>query len=143
MRYYKNLKGINSLTCIPNTPVNNLSNGEKNAILKSRKKYGYAAGETYSLDYTAAIWLYEHLRMLQEIGGRIVDYNWEHGAFTEEEKKVFLELNISPKTDNEIFNYICEHIEKAFEDDLSDEGYIENLTKAFKLWSVTFSRAWW
>lgn len=145
MRYYKNLKGINSLICIPNTPVNNLSSREKNAVLKSRKKYGYAAGETYALDYTAAIWLYEHLRMLQEVGGKFVDYNWEHGAFTEQEEKMFVELGISPKTDNDVFNQICKYIENAFEydEDLSREDYVENLTKAFKLWSVTFTRAWW
>lgn len=147
MRYFEEIKNLaknknNALTYPSyNSPL--LTKRDKKRRAKDKKKYGYSTSETWSLDFTSAIWLYEHIRMLVEIGGQVVDFEAEHN-WTETEEKVFKELEIAPTNDKEAFEQICEYLALVLEKDSIDiEGYAENLRKAFTLWAVVAPRAWW
>lgn len=147
MRYFEEIdnlsKSKNNAMTYPNYNPRSLSEKDKKRRAKNKKKYGYSSSETWSLDFTSAIWLYEHIRMLVEIGGQVVDFEVEHN-WSEAEEKVFKELEIAPTNDKEAFEQICEYLALALEEDWIDaEVYAENLRKAFTLWAVVAPRAWW
>ena len=147
MRYFEEIDNLNKsknhAVTYPNYNPQFLSGKDKKRRAKDKKKYGYSSSETWSLDFTSAIWLYEHIRMLVEVGGQIVDFEAEHN-WTETEEKVFKELEIAPTNDKEAFEQICEYLALVLEKDSIDiEGYAENLRKAFTLWAVVAPRAWW
>lgn len=148
-RFYENLAGVKkNAICVPNLPMSAIKKSERRYVARMRKKYGFAPAETYSLDYTAAIWLYEHLKGMLEIGGKIVNYDYDWGAdhWTEEEKAIFQKEGIDPKTDREVFEYICKLIEdgfKCFEEDDFETRLIDCFKRAFRIWAEVMPRAWW
>lgn len=74
---YLNDLGIESTTaCIFNTFEKDKDRDKR--FKKQRKKYGFDERETWSLDYTLATWLYSHLMMYLEIGGKMVDLEFNH-----------------------------------------------------------------
>jgi hypothetical protein len=115
---------------------------------KQIKKYGFADTEVYSLDYTAAVWFYEHIKMLLDEGGKTVNYSWEHG-WSEEEKECLKSLGYSPdfyKSDKDVFELILCLLESYDSatcelDEKNESDYY--LTKAFKLIAVFLPRMWW
>ncbi|MBQ1475222.1 MAG: hypothetical protein IIZ32_07975 [Ruminococcus sp.] len=71
---YLNELGISSTEgCIFNTREIESKKSQKR-FDKERELHSFDSRETYSLDYTLATWLYEHLMVLKEIGGNIVDF---------------------------------------------------------------------
>ena len=144
MRFFKQIKSLRNYDsiCLPNYTSPLAQAKEKKRRIKEKKKYGYALAETYSLDYTAAIWLYEHIKMLLEEGGKIVDFECEHG-WSDYENKIFDELGIAPINDKEALEQVCTYIESALEIDGLEEEYYERLRKGFLLWTAIMPRAWW
>lgn len=51
--------------CIPNSE--NTEDSRMPRFLDQREKYGFDERETWSLDYTFACWLYEHLKMYLDV----------------------------------------------------------------------------
>ena len=150
-RYYENLYGVTKNdVCLPNSRIkDNPSKKGREKSLRERKKYGYDLVETYSVDYTALIWLYEHIKIMIEVGSKIINYDAEHD-WDDSERKVFNELGINPKTDNEAFDILCKYIEEGFkymnsEDDevWDDDLAHQYFAKVWKLWAAIFTRAWW
>lgn len=43
---------------------------------KEREEYGFDNRETWALDFTAATWLHDHLKMYIELGGEIVNLSF-------------------------------------------------------------------
>lgn len=145
LRTIREEKNFNEVHCLPNEKYDIKM---RKRWKKQIKKYGFADTEVYSLDYTAAVWFYEHIKMLLDKGGKIVNYSWEHG-WTEEEKECLTNLGYSPdlyKSDKDVFELILCLLESydsaTCELDEKDESYYY-LTKAFKLIAVFLPRMWW
>ena len=66
---------FDSETCIPNTSEKDRSDRDL-TFKRQRKKYGFDERETWGLDFTSACWLYEHLCMYMDIGGKVVDLDF-------------------------------------------------------------------
>lgn len=145
MRFFEHIKGLeerHGFYCLPNYTSPLAQSKERKRRIKEKKKYGYALAETYSLEFTSAIWLYEHIKMLLEEGGKIIDLECEH-AWSDYENKIFNELGIAPTNDKEALEQICVYFESAMELDGLEEGYYEYLRKGFLLWTAIMPRAWW
>lgn len=128
-RYYDNLPGVQlSKCCIP-------SDFEKR--------------ETYSLDKTSAIWLYEHIKALLDLSSDIIDWKVPT-VWSEYELEALSALEVRPEGKNvkHVFDLICSYIELAFDWEEKDEQlgtdfYWQYLRTAFQLWAIVFPRAWW
>ena len=69
-----NKLGIDSNnSCIFNSE--DTSDKRNKLFKKQRKKYGFDERETWSLDFTLATWLYEHLCVYEEIAAVRLDYH--------------------------------------------------------------------
>lgn len=74
---YLNDLGIKSTNvCIFNSGDKDES-GRQRLFRLQRKKYGFDERETWSMDFTLITWLYSHLKMFLEIGGKIVDLEFQ------------------------------------------------------------------
>ena len=73
-RKYLNDVGVKSdETCVPLTTDRDGDSERLNRFMEEREQYGFDSRETWSLEYTAAMWLYEHLMMYKDYAGKIVD----------------------------------------------------------------------
>lgn len=69
---YLNDIGIESdEICIFNTEQ--IDDERQKKFDEEREQYGFDSRETWSLDFTMITWLYSHLKMYLELGGKIVD----------------------------------------------------------------------
>lgn len=69
---YLNEIGIESnYCCIFNTEE--IDNGKQEYFIEQRQIYGFDERETWSMDYTFATWLYEHLQAYKEFAKEIID----------------------------------------------------------------------
>lgn len=75
--YLKDI-GLQESVCSCQTSIKDNSREER--FQEQRKRFGFDERETWALDYTAAEWLYSHLRMYMEKAGNIVDLS--HYAFS-------------------------------------------------------------
>lgn len=145
LRSIRRIKDFNNVHCLPNEKFDVKT---RKRWKKQRKKYGFCDTETYSLDYTAAVWFYEHINMLLDIGGKTVNYNWER-PMSQEERQCLLNLGYSPefyKTDRDVFELILSLLESYDSancelDEQNESTYY--LTKAFKIIAVFLPRMWW
>ncbi len=111
----RSLKPSDEVICLPNAKYDNQHLKKRTAaqIERQRLKYGFDSGETIALDYTASVWVYSHLKMLLDIGGKYIDYEWEDAPFDREAlEKIGVDTK---KYHNEklIIEYICELLETA------------------------------
>lgn len=121
-----------------------------------RKKYGFDDTETWSLNQTACVWLYSHIKMMLDVGGQIVNYDYP-GMWSDEIKQGLIAEGVDIteyNTDRLVFDFICELFEKADElNSMSDVDVAKVLdaekeaiklqSKAFRIWSVIMYRAGW
>ena len=149
-KYNKKLKsvqkGYDDNYCLPNVDYSQIKDKRTKYWKKQKKKYGFADTETWSLDYTASIWLYMHIKMMLDIGGQTVNYEWDWWTdeFREELKAEGVDVS-KCKNDKDVFEYICKLIEKsdAYEVDGNEDKAIPLRQKAFKIFAVMMPRAWW
>ena len=103
---------------------------------KQRKKYGFDERETWSLDQTFVEWIYSHLMMYLEIGGKIINLEYHKFEFKDREY-----------TQREAIEYIC----KACENFLLDKSFdyekerqiTEDMKDAIRLFAEIFPAMWW
>ena len=62
--------------CALGTTDKDWSGGRFARFMEERARYGFDSRETWSLDYTAACWLYEHLRMYIDQASKIVNLSF-------------------------------------------------------------------
>lgn len=53
--------------CVPSTTDDDNGSKRMELFIKEREEYGFDQRETWSLDFTAALWLYEHLKMYKKV----------------------------------------------------------------------------
>lgn len=89
---------------------------EKKRIRKERKKYGgCSSDEVYNLDITMAMWLYEHLHVYKEYGGKIVNLESRISLF---EVPV---LHGKKKSSEELYNAYKESGECMYNTDIEEK----------------------
>ena len=157
-KYNKGLKSVRTLK--PDADVYGLPNA-KNEYLKMSKKrhkqldtqikrFGFTDCETGDLAYTSYVWLYSHIKMMLDLGGKLVDFEWAwwDDSFKQKLQSVGVDIN-KYTNDKMVFEYICELIEEAdrlnydsilLEDEI--KAY-DLLQKAFTIYGVMLPRAWW
>lgn len=79
MHKYLNDLGVKSdEICIFNTE-NKDDNAERwQRFQEERKEHTFDSRETWSMDYTSATWVYEHLKMYKDLAGKIVNLHRYH-----------------------------------------------------------------
>ena len=118
------------------------------AFEKEREIYGFDSRETWSLDYVFYMWLYERLKMFVEIGGQIVDLNYNKFDFKGEEY-----------TQLELINMMIERLEYYLKDTIEDKcdeyekkglSYSDAYKKAYEpvkeigeIWALVLPAMWW
>lgn len=157
-KYNKGLKSVRTLK--PNADAPCLPNA-KNSYLKINKKrrkqldsqlrrFGFTDCETWELCYTSCVWLYSHIKMMLDVGSKMVDFTW--GWWGDDFRKELQAVGVDTDkytNDKMVFEYICELLEEA--DRINcDEYTLEADTKAFELqkkafaiYGVMLPRAWW
>lgn len=132
--------------CVPNEKFSKKDKRSKK-WKKQRKKYGFCDTETWSLDYTARVWFYSHIKMLLDKGGRVVNYNIEVSP-TKREAEALVKLGLDSKdfrTDRDIFEFILALLrsgDELIENGKEEEGRLQ-IQKAFQLIAVFMPRMWW
>ena len=126
---------------LPNTP--DKDDERMKLFKKQRKKYRFDERETWSLDHTSVVWLYEHIRMYLDIGGKVVDL--ERPLTAELLEEIGKEQQ-GLATKKEVLEYICELIEK-WDDQISrnihDDKAWTYAQKALRLYAVILPYMWW
>ena len=100
---------------------------------KQRKRYGFDDRETWSLDYTFIIWVYERFNMYKDKAGDIVDLDYH--KFT---------IDGIEYTQREIIDKIldiCEFIMKA--DVWITKNYEEKYNELLMLFGKVIHTMWW
>ena len=146
-KYNKKLVSVRNITkldngcCMPNT-LDTKCKGKKR-LLKQRKKYRFDERETWNMDYTSLVWLYEHIKMFLDIGGKIVDLDY---PLLDEDKREFSEKeNLDFNSKREVLEYICHLIEQW--DRLCDDTVTidcwEPAQQAIRLYAMILPGMWW
>ncbi len=143
-KYNKKLRSFRKLdpgeaSTVPNT----LDKDDKRIklFMKQRKKYRFDERETWSLDYTSVVWLYEHIRMYLDIGGDTIDL--ERPLPADMKKDIEKEAD-GLKTQKDVLEYICELIEKWDKENSKnvEKGW-KYAQKAIRLYAVILPAMWW
>lgn len=156
----KKLKAEDDCFWMPNAKIDYLQMPKKRRkhLETQTKRYGFNECETWELDYTACVWLYSHIKMMLDIGGKIVNYSWEWWG--DEFRKELQDVGVDTDkyhNDKMVFEYICEMLEEAdklqdAEIDSSmdldswlkrDKAVLDLRQKAFKVFAVMMPRAGW
>ena len=145
----KKLKPDEDCCCMPNAKYDYLKMTKKRRkFLDSQvRRFGFTDCETWSLDYTACVWLYSHIKMMLDIGGKVVNFEWEwwNDEFRKELQAVGVDTD-KYHNDKMVFEYICELLEEAdklvYECDFTNKEY-DLKKKAFAIFGVMIPRAWW
>lgn len=169
--FYKYLDELNidesGLCCVFNSPIEDDKKREKK-WKKERKKYGFDSRETWALDFTAATWLYSHLRRFKDVSICVLYGETAHhylvsvpkekdGKFLYEIKEdkasvkravfEYEEVNLSY---GDIIDIILKYLELYinFDDSFevpAEEGIFINglAAEAFRLYGIILPSLWW
>ena len=102
--------------------------------VEERKTYGFDSTETWSLDTSFYLWLYEHLRMYVEKAGEIV--NLHYHKFTYNDKEYY---------QDELIDLMIERLQFAFssEYDEYEEDQWAYVHEIEKIWALILPAMWW
>lgn len=99
---------------------------------KEREVFGFYERETWNLDSTFYIWLYERLKMYLDV--TIVDLDYHK-----------FDYNGKEYTQRQMIDMMLERLETALTDkyyDLDDEKY-QYVHEIEKIWSLVLPAMWW
>lgn len=97
---------------------------------KQRKEYGFDERETWNLNGTMAEWIYSHLMMFTEIGGKTVDLNYNTFEYNDRNFTLY-----------EAIEYIKDRCREYLLCPSFENG--EKMTDALHLLAVIFPALWW
>lgn len=134
---------------------------------EERKEHSFDSRETWSMDYTSATWLYEHLRVYKDWADKVIDldaiefdipilYRIPDGKLEYRDgysfPVKFLESKIERKTQKETIDIMCEYLknfllDKELDTDkevaICDMLSYEYLQGAFRIYAEVISSMWW
>lgn len=116
------------------TPQQFDTNGKSNLRKKERMTYGFDARETYSLDFTMDILLYERLKMYLMVSDDIIDLSY----YT-------FKYNFQEKTQKEMIILLIDKLKISLQtepEDLSEESR-EYISDIWDIWSLIRDYMWW
>ena len=104
---------------------------------KQRKKFGFDERETWNLNNTMVEWLYSHLMMYTEIGGKTVDLNYHTFDFN---GRMFSELEAIEFIKEKCRRYLTFELT---DDDMTYDEINAEMTEALHLLAEIFPALWW
>lgn len=100
---------------------------------KERRKYGLDSRETWNLDSTFYIWLYEHLMMYKEKAENIIDLNY-----------YFFEYNGETLTQSQCIDRMIEGCKLFIQHpDTEDKEILKKINSVCEIWSIVIRYMWW
>ena len=109
-----------------------------NRWVKERKKYGFDSKETWSLDYTFYVWLYEHLMMYKKEAFKVVDLDYHK-----------FDVDGKEYTQRQLINRLLKDLRYIMLNDyyMFDKKDYEKIQKRteriHKLWGIVIPAMWW
>ena len=100
---------------------------------KERKKYGFDSRETWSLDSTMFMWLYEHLKLFMKHADQVINLNFH-----------VIEVDGVSRTLREWILICLEHLEQVVQHygNLKEET-LERTDEIMKILSRIYPLLWW
>jgi len=128
---------------------NKLHTDTQKFFQKEYETYGFTSRETWNLDETFYMWLYERVKKFVEVGVQIVDLNYHKFTFKGKEY-----------TQLELINAMLERLEYYFKEDAIDDkmdeyrkqgmSIVEADRKAYEpvveigeIWAILLPSMWW
>ncbi len=100
---------------------------------QERRKYGFDSRETWSLDTTFYIWLYEHLMMYKEKASKVVDLTWHKFEYKGE-----------TLTQIECIDRMIEGCKFYIQDsEPEDKEKQEKINSVAEIWAMVLPAMWW
>lgn len=166
---YLNDIGIKSdATCVFNTTeIEKDENGNETSRMQrfreEREEYGFDDRETWSLDWTMIGWMYSHLAMYLEIGGKMVDLKYhkfdipvleeipgdewvyENSGYPEAYQREVIRENVTQEECIKIaMNYMKTYLEAEFSHNFELEFKAAECVRcALKIIAEIFPALWW
>ena len=99
-----------------------------------RQVYGFDSRETWNLDYTFYLWLYEHLMKYLEDAEKVVDLTWTK-----------VDYNGKTYTQRELIDKMLKRLNAYFNDDINeyDKDDYKWLHEIEAIWAVILPAMWW
>lgn len=96
-----------------------------------RRIYGFDSRETYSLDFSWRMWLYEHLKMFRKCAGPVIDMT---------EKKITYNGELYSQL--ELIDMLIDKLEHWLKDDTDgfSEPYVPEIEQ---IWAAVCPYMWW
>lgn len=104
---------------------------------KQRKKFGFDERETWNLNDTMVEWMYSHLMMYTEIGGKTVDLNYHTFDFN---GRMFSELEAIEFIKEKCRRYLTFELT---DDDMTYDEINAEMKEALHLLAEIFPALWW
>lgn len=139
---YLNELGIASTeSCIFNT--HDVSDSRMKQFKKERKKHSFDSRETWSLDYTLATWLYEHLMFFKEIDEEeLTQYQLEIEKITIDDDST-ISVETTPVNGLEAAETACEYLRESLTCSFTDSRRVDYEKAALAVVSEMLPILWW
>lgn len=102
---------------------------------RQREEYGFDERETWNMDFTFIEWLYSHLMMYLETGGKVVDLDYHTFTFEEQEytQREAIEDILHACRDYLLSEMFCDKYQQI----------AQNMQRAVKLFAEILPAMWW
>lgn len=116
------------------TPQQFSTNGKSNLRKKERMTYGFDARETYSLDSTMDMLLYERLKMYLKVTDEIINLTFHKFKY---KNKI--------KTQEEMINILIDKLKVSLQKDMYEltPSELEYISDRWEIWSLIHRHMWW
>lgn len=100
-----------------------------------RELYGFDERETWNLNYSFNLWLYERLKMYKEVAGKVIDLNYHKFEFEGQEYY----------TQEQMIDMILERLENSFKTEFDEfkENDFNYIHGAIKMFCIIYGALWW
>lgn len=110
---------------------------QKKKFKKQRKKYGFDERETWNINTILIEWLYSHLMMYTEKGGKVVDLEYHTFEF---KGRTYTELEAIEFIKEKCCRYLSYELT---DDDVTYDEINAEMTEALHLLAEIFPALWW
>ena len=142
---YLNELGIPSTECCIFNTYEIDQAGRQKRFMKQREQHAFDERETWSLDFTMAGWIYEHLRMFKKIGGEVVDFTYHE--FEVEKLEFDDEGNLASKTvtlnQEEAIDLACDYLRISLTSSFSSNDRTIYEQAAMRIVAEIMPALWW
>lgn len=141
---YLNALGIKSTeACIFNSTDD--TDSRQKTFRRERRTHSFDSRETWSLDYTLATWLYEHLMMYKDYADDVVDLSYH--VFTTEKTHVTKKGHVKTKkvelTEGEALDLACKYLRRSLTCAWDDDRRIAYEQAALRIVTDVLPSLWW